>query len=131
MFLRDPIQHKKQVRKVLKALLKAGIYAKLSKCWFSFTRIFFLGFILTDNGVEIEEDRMSTILNWPAPESVFEVQSFLRFANFYFQFVKGFSKIAHPLKDMTQVAAQKTKKDLALQKKDFLTPKTRRSFQEL
>ncbi len=43
----------------------------------------FLGFILTDKGVEMEEDRISTILNWPEPESVCEVQSFLGLANFY------------------------------------------------
>ncbi len=65
VFSRNPSQHKKHVREVLKALLKAGLYAKLSKCLFSVTRILFLGFILTDKGVEMEEDRISTILNWP------------------------------------------------------------------
>ncbi len=83
MFLCNPFQHEKHVREVLKALLKAGLYAKLSKCLFSVTRILFLGFILTDKGVEMEKDRISTILNWPEPESVRGVQSFLRFANFY------------------------------------------------
>ena len=131
VFLRNPSQHEKHVREVLKALLKAGLYAKLSKCLFSVTRIPFLGFILTDKGVEMEEDRISTILNWPEPESVREVQSFLGFANFYRRFVKGFSRIAHPLTDTTKGVAQRTKKDLALRKKDFLTPEARRSFQEL
>ena len=79
----------------------------------------------------MEEDCISTILNWPEPESVCEVQSFLGFANFYRRFVKEFSRIAHPLTDMTKGAAQRTKKDLALRKKDFLTPEARRSFQEL
>ncbi len=79
----------------------------------------------------MEEDRISIILNWPEPESVREVQSFLGFANFYRQFVKRFSSIAHPLTDMTKKAAQRTKKDLALRKKDFLTLEARRSFQEL
>ena len=110
VFSRNPSQHEKHVREVLKALLKAGLYAKLSKCLFSVTRIPFLGFILKDKGVEMEEDRISTILNWPEPESVREVQSFLGFANFYRQFVKGFSRIAHPLTDTTKGAAQKTKK---------------------
>ncbi len=83
VFLRNSSQHEKSVQKVLKALLKAGLYAKLSKCLFNVTRILFLGFILTDKGVEMEEDRISTILNWPEPESFREVQSFLGFANFY------------------------------------------------
>ncbi len=103
----------------------------MSKCLFSVTRILFLGFILTDEGVEIEEDRNSTILNWPEPESVREVQSFLGFPNFYRRFVKEFSRIAYPLTDTTKGGAQGTKKDLALRKKDFLTPEARRSLQEL
>ncbi len=82
VFLRDLSQHKKHVEKVLKALLKAGLYAKLRKCLFSVTRITFLGFILKDKSVEIEKDRISTILNWPEPECVCEVQSFFGFANF-------------------------------------------------
>ncbi len=131
VFLCNPSQHDKHVQEVLKALLKAGFYAKLSKCLFSVTRISFLGFILTDKGVEMEEDRISTILDWPEPESVREVQSFLGFANFYRRFVKGFSRIAHPLTETTKREAQRTKKDLALRKKDFLTPEARRSFQEL
>ena len=131
MFSRNLSQHEKHGREVPKALFNTGLYAKLSKCLFSVTRISFLGFILTDQGVEMEEDRISTILNWPEPESVREVQSFLGFANFYRRFVKGFSRIAHPLTDMTKGAAQRTKKDLALRKKDFLTPEARRSFQEL
>ena len=82
VFLRNLSQHEKHVEKVLKALLKAGLYAKLRKCLFSVTCITFLGFILKDKSFEIEEDRISTILNWPEPESVCEVQSFLGFANF-------------------------------------------------
>ncbi len=79
----------------------------------------------------MEEDRIFTILNWPEPESVRDVQSFLGFAKFYRRFVKRFFKIAHPLTDMTKGVAKRTKKDLALQKKDFLTPEACRSFQEL
>ncbi len=131
VFLRNLSQHEKHLQEVLKAILKAKLYAKLSKCLFSVIRIPFLGFILTDKVVEMEEGRIFTILNWPEPESVREVQSFLGFANFYRRFVKRFSRIAHPLIDTIRTAAQRTKKDLALRKKDFLTPETRRSFQEL
>ncbi len=50
----------------------------------------------------MEDDRTSTILNWPEPESVCEIQGFLGFANFYRRFVKRFSRIAHLLTDMTK-----------------------------
>ncbi len=47
VFLWNLSQHEKHVREVFKALLKAGLYAKLNKCLFSVTRIPFLNFILT------------------------------------------------------------------------------------
>ncbi len=119
VFSRNLFQHEKHHREVLKALLKAGLYAKLSKYLFSVIRNLFLGFILTDKGVEMQKDRISKILNWPEPESVCEVQSFLGFANFYRQFIKGFSRIAHPLTDTTKKVERRTKKNLALQKKIF------------
>ncbi len=73
VFSCHPSQYEKHVREVLKALLKAGLYVKLSKCLFSVTSILFLSFILTDKSVEIENDCISTILNRPEPESVREV----------------------------------------------------------
>lgn len=102
VFLRNPSLHEKHVWEVFKALFKAGLYIKQSKCLFSITRISFLGFILTNKGIKMEDDCIFTILNWPESESVHEIQSFLRFANFYRQFVKEFFRIAHPLIDMTK-----------------------------
>jgi len=36
------------------------------------------------------------------PEKVVDVQSLMSFANFYHRFIKGFSKIAKPLTDLTK-----------------------------
>jgi hypothetical protein len=44
--------------------------------------------------------KLKGILDWPAPKTVKEVQSFLGFGNFYCCFVKGFSHLAHPLNDL-------------------------------
>ncbi len=126
--MRDLSHHEKHVWEILKALLKADLYAKLSKCLFSVSRILFLGFILTNKDVEIEKNRILTILNWLEPEFFCNIQSFLRFANYYGRFVKEFLKIAHTLTNITKKATVPTKKDLALQKTDFLTTKIRKSF---
>ena len=56
MFSRDLSQHEKHVQGVLKALLKAGLNARIRKCLLSVTRLPFLGFIFTDKGVKMEED---------------------------------------------------------------------------
>jgi len=39
---------------------------------------------------------------WSTPEKVVDVKSFMGFANFYRQVIKGFSKIPTPLTDLTK-----------------------------
>jgi len=46
---------------------------------------------------KVEEMRV-----WSTPEKVVDMQSFMGFANFYRRFIKGFSKIAKPLTDLTK-----------------------------
>jgi len=46
--------------------------------------------------------KVEAIQAWSTPEKVVDVQSFIGFANFYRRFIKGFSKIAKPLTDLTK-----------------------------
>lgn len=124
-------QHEQHVRTVLKALLTAGLFAKLPKCLFSVKRVPFLGYVITDTGVEMEADRVSTIVNWPEPESVREVQTFLGFVNFYRRFIQGFSRIAAPLTETTQGSNAKSKKELTSRRAGFLSPEAQAAFRTL
>ena len=45
----------------------------------------------------MEAERIEVVREWLKPKSVRDIQVFLGFANFYRQFIKGFSKIAAPL----------------------------------
>ena len=44
------------------------------------------------------------IHDWPKPQSICDIQVFLKFANFYGQFIKGFSKLAALLNSMLKIA---------------------------
>ena len=46
--------------------------------------------------------KVEEITVWLPPQKVVDVQSFMGFANFYRRFIKGFSKIAKPLTDLTK-----------------------------
>ncbi len=81
------------VRKLLKRLLKHGLFVKLKKCVFGVLEIDFLGFILPIEGVKIDPSRISTIEEWQVPKRVWDIQVFLRFANFYRCFIRGLSRI--------------------------------------
>ena len=82
---------------VLKCLQEHGLYVKLEKCKFHMRRVGFIGYVVTPNGVLMEEDRVSTIHDWPEPQTHRKVQVFLGFANFYQQFVHWYSDLTQPL----------------------------------
>jgi hypothetical protein len=48
------------------------------------------------------QDKVQCIWDWECPRSLRDIQLFIRFANFYRQFIEGFSKIAKPLHDSTK-----------------------------
>ncbi len=45
--------------------------------------------------------KVQGVMDWPIPTKVKEVQSFLGFINFYWQFIWNFSEITHPLHALT------------------------------
>ena len=45
---------------------------------------------------------MKAVLDWPRPQSVHDIRSFLGLASYYRKFIKGFSQIAKPLIDLTR-----------------------------
>ena len=47
------------------------------------SRVNFLGYIISPGGVEMDQEKIRTVVEWEAPDSVKGVQSFLGFANFY------------------------------------------------
>ncbi|KAL0162424.1 hypothetical protein M9458_041820 [Cirrhinus mrigala] len=94
--------HIQQVRAVLQRLIKHQLYAKLPKCEFHQTKIAFLGYIISQDGVAMDEKKVSSVVSWPRPRTVKELQRFLGFANFYRRFIRGFSQIAAPLTSMIQ-----------------------------
>ena len=90
-------EHKKQVRLILETLLKAGLYVKGEKCEFFTTSTTFLGFVISTSGISMDPTKISTIIDWPSPTNVKELQSFLGFANFYRRFIGGYSAKVKPL----------------------------------
>lgn len=97
VFSKDPDSHVADVREVLQILIDNRLYAKAEKCEFSVESTEFLGFIISPGGVAMAPGKIESILSWPPPTKLKELQSFLGFANFYRRFIRGFSRVILPL----------------------------------
>jgi len=95
-------EHVAMVRKVMDTLRKAGLCVSIKKSTFHVREVEFLGYKISDHGISMTTKKVEEITAWLLPQNVVDVQSFMGFANFYGRFMKGFSKIAKPLTDVTK-----------------------------
>ena len=92
--------HIDHLKSVLTVLREEQLYANLEKCIFCTNHVVFLGFVVSSKGVQVDEEKVRAIQEWPTPKSVTEVRSFHGLASFYRRFVKDFSTLAAPLNEV-------------------------------
>src|ERR1700730_402043 len=90
-------QHREHVCKVLRHLCKANLHVRPEKCNFHTMMVEYLGVIVSPEGIAMDPSKIQTILGWPAPLRIRDLQSFLGFANFYRRFIDNYSGIVIPL----------------------------------
>ncbi|KAI2661080.1 Transposon Tf2-6 polyprotein [Labeo rohita] len=95
-------EHVQHVRAVLRRLIAHQLYAREEKCTFHQDKISILGYIISSEGVAMDEKKVEAVLNWPRPSTLRELQRFLGFANFYRHFIRNFSTVAAPLTAMVK-----------------------------
>jgi hypothetical protein len=100
--LQSHAAHIAAVTKVLKVALEHDLYFKPEKCVFHAPSIDYLGVILEKGVTRMDPVKISGIKDWPTPQTVKDIHSFLGFCNFYCPFIRGFATVAHPLNELTR-----------------------------
>ena len=75
--------HDEIMEEVLKRLKENNLYVKPEKCAWKVQKVNFLGVVIGQGKIEMEEDKVAGVLNWPIPKMVREVRKFLGLANYY------------------------------------------------
>jgi len=83
-------EHRDQMCNVLSVLRSEQLYANFKNCTFCMEKIAFLGPVVTVQGIEIDEEKVKDIRDWPTLKSISEVRTFHGLPSFYMRFVKDF-----------------------------------------
>ncbi len=102
IFSDTPEEHLKRLEAVFAKLAAAGLKLKPSKCEFFKKEITYLGHLISKDGVATDPKKIDAITKWPVPKTVNEVRTFLGFAGYYRRYIKGFSRIARPITNLTR-----------------------------
>ncbi|KAD4179279.1 hypothetical protein E3N88_27870 [Mikania micrantha] len=95
-------QHYQHLLSILELLSNHQFYAKLTKCCFGQHQVHFLGHLISEEGVQVDQERISAIQSWPLPSNVREVRGFLGLTGYYRRFVRNYGIIARPLTNLTK-----------------------------
>lgn len=68
--------HEVHLKSVLDVLRKERLFANLKKCTFYTNKLVFLGFVVNAQGIQVDEEKVRAIQDWPSPTSVDNVRSF-------------------------------------------------------
>ena len=102
VYSRSIEEHWDHLERALERLRQGKLYGRLHKCEFLKDKVDYLGFEVSANGVNASPEKVKAILDWPRPQTVHDIRSFLELASYYRKFIWGFSQIAKPLTDLTR-----------------------------
>jgi hypothetical protein len=102
VYSKDLNEHINHLQCMLDVLRKEKLYANLKKCSFCMEKVVFLGYVISAKGVEVGEEKVKAIKEWPTPKSITKVRSFHGLASFYRRFVKNFNTLATPLTEIVK-----------------------------
>jgi hypothetical protein len=97
-------RHQEYVHHILEMLEEHDLFLKPTKCHFEQREIKFLGVMVGNGQLCMDPKKLQGVSDWKQPCNVQEIHKFLGFTGYYHYFVPNYSKITHPLLDLTKTA---------------------------
>ncbi len=98
-------KHRDHIKLVLSWLREAELQMNIQKCEFNVEETVFLEVIVSKLDLRMNLSKVTVIVSWITSINLKEIQSFVKFVNFYRRFIKNFSKL---VKSFTQLTRKNT-----------------------
>lgn len=93
-------KHLKHLQDVLECLTNLGLTLQALKCHFAYASIKALSHCVSRLGLTIDDEKIKIVKNMELSWTLSDLKTGLGFFNYYYQYMKGFSYITQPLKDL-------------------------------
>ena len=94
------VEHLESLRLVLERLQNANFTLNADKCSFACPSAKILGYVVSQDGLAQDDSKVAAVRNYPVPETVTQLRTFVGMCSFYRIFISNFSKICAPLTDL-------------------------------
>lgn len=85
---------------VCNRLKEAHLTINFKKCHFFRKSLKYLGYIVDENGLRTDPDKVSAMLNYPRPTTSTEIKRFVGMCSWYRRFIQHFSTLMAPINDL-------------------------------
>lgn len=93
-------QHLNHLRQLLNVLREAKFQANPGKCVFGEPQVFYLGYMVSKNGIKPPPAKIEAIQSFPRPEQATELRRFLGMTNYYHRCLPHAAAFQAPLHEM-------------------------------
>lgn len=90
-------EHLIWLKRVLDKIKEAQLLINTEKSEFCTNQVQYLGFLVNEKGLLVDPNKVTPILEYPAPKNVKELQRFLGMSSWYRKFIPEYATLASPL----------------------------------
>lgn len=93
------------LKRVCQRLKANKLELNISKCVFLETKVKYLGYLVSEEGIQPNPDHIEAIVNYPVPKDIHDLRRFLGLIGFCRKFIEGRAIISKPLTDLLKKGA--------------------------
>ena len=87
VYSKSMVEHMRHLRTVLQTLKEHHVYTKFSKYDFWRESIAFLGHVVSKDGIQVDQQKIKAVSEWPRPTSLIKIRIFLGLVGYYRRFI--------------------------------------------